>query len=245
MKIHRIAVQNFRSFKEKTELNNIKPVSVFVGANNTGKSNVIEVLSFLRGMANGSSPKPISEYIFDRTTDPMLFEVEFELNTERYEIVNLIPSPNTLEKWDLEESPFFKYIKYEAHVTVARCSKEVLYVTDHTGNYVKIIEHLWTSDNNNVECNYANIAGFFHSNTGAIDMFVESKLQFAKSTMSSNALGIFNPMPEPNNHCKTETQHHKKRQPSFKPRHQTLVRQPCQKQSCDSRSKTAKTRQIL
>ncbi len=197
MKIHRLSVQNFRSFKEKTVLNDIKPVSVFVGANNAGKSNVFEILSFLRAMANGNRPKQHIECTFDRTTDPFLIEIELELSeSERSSIINKIPTPNNLTDVNFQTSSFLQYIKYEAHVTEKRCSKEVLSITNRRKEYIPIIDQIWTSSNNMIETNYADIEQFFQSNEN-VEMFTRERLQFGKNSQGTDEFGILVPIHQP------------------------------------------------
>jgi AAA15 family ATPase/GTPase len=48
IKISLVRIQNFLSYKEETTVRDIYPISVFVGPNNTGKSNFIRSLDFYK-----------------------------------------------------------------------------------------------------------------------------------------------------------------------------------------------------
>jgi len=197
-----LSVQNFKSFKEKTELNDIKPVSVFVGANNAGKSNIIEILSFLREMGNKTRSKQHIDCTFDRTTDPFLIEIELELSeSERLSIINKIPTPNSLEGIDLQKTSFLQYVKYEAHVVDKRCSKEVLSITNHKKEYVPIIDQIWDSNSTTVVTNYAIIESFFRTDKRIVETFAGDVLQFNHNNQSSVEFGILVPILQPSMTC--------------------------------------------
>ncbi|HXV38191.1 MAG TPA: AAA family ATPase [Nitrosopumilaceae archaeon] len=91
MKIHKLSFKNFRSFKDKSTLDDVKPISTFVGSNSAGKSNIIEILSFLRKMANHEWIRPFADLTFDRNKNPIKIEIEFEKEVKRIlEIIRAI-----------------------------------------------------------------------------------------------------------------------------------------------------------
>jgi len=67
MKIIQLGLENFLSYKEKTVINPLQDVTVFVGPNNSGKSNVVKAFQFLRGLAGSKWEIPFGEIIFDKT----------------------------------------------------------------------------------------------------------------------------------------------------------------------------------
>lgn len=192
MKIHRLVIQNFRSFRDSTELGKVNKVNTFVGANNAGKSNVIEILSFLRSLANNKLSRDYSEFTFDRNKKPINIEIEFELDEpERRNIIDSITTPNSIAGIDLTKEDIFKFLKYQANVGEQRCLDESLYA-GYRDQYIHIVYYLWTGKNNNlVERRFANINGHFH-NRGSMDGFLQLQPSTVMNT-NSNVTGIFEP----------------------------------------------------
>ncbi len=197
MKIHWIAFENFRSFKEKAELANIKPVSIFVGPNNAGKSNVIEMLSFIRGMAMGSWSRRYDDLVYDKNNKNIHVEIELELTEdERRKIFSFMPNLNLLAaQVNFSTDGIFKYIKYSAQIGRQRCVAEDLYITDQNKAYVHIIHHQWTQGNSIMESTIANFNGLGTSPT----LNQISGLQPAvKNQAGTDAFGFLTPMVNPN-----------------------------------------------
>lgn len=191
MKLHRLSFENFISFEENADLGNIKPISVFTGSNSAGKSNIIEIFSFLRKMVMHNWSRSFKDLTFDRNKKPIKIELEFELDeSERKKAIDIIPTPPELAGIDLSKEDLFKYVKYKSVIGEPRCIEEDLYLWARD-QYVHIIHHLWTQDTNSIERRYANVAGHFHSG-GSIQGFL--KLQPSeKNDSSGNALGILEP----------------------------------------------------
>ena len=80
---------NFRSFQE-TRLENIKNINTFVGANKSGKSNLISVLKVLNSLSrNDFQQKEFSETVFDHNNEKQIeIEIDFVLNeSERSQLI--------------------------------------------------------------------------------------------------------------------------------------------------------------
>jgi len=192
MKLHRLSFENFTSFKEKTELNNIKPISIIAGSNSSGKSNIIEMFAFLRKMMDHNWSKPFEDLTFDRNKQPIKIELEFELDeSERQFMIDMIPTPPALQEIDLSKDDIFKFVKYTSAVSAPRCLEERLYLWAKE-QYVHVIHHIWTETaGNKIERRFANVAGHFH-NSGTIDNFLQLQ-PTEKSDQSGNALGFLEP----------------------------------------------------
>lgn len=192
MKLRRISFENFRSFKETADLGLIKPTSSFVGSNNAGKSNILEIFSFLRRMIDHQWSRQFEELSFDRNKKPIKLEIEFELDdADRSRIISSIPTPNTIANIDLSTEDIFQFVKYQALIGEPRCIEERLFLWAKD-QYVNVIYHSWTPQaNNKIERRFAHMDGHFHNN-GSIDDFL--RLQPAeRSNTNGNALGIMEP----------------------------------------------------
>jgi len=67
-KLEKLSIRNFKSIREQTlELNSL---NVLIGANGSGKSNLIQVFRFLREIANGN----LGTYSLQRGVDALLFQ---------------------------------------------------------------------------------------------------------------------------------------------------------------------------
>lgn len=192
MKLRRISFENFRSFKETADLGLIKPISSFVGSNNAGKSNILEIFSFLRRMIEHNWSRSFGELSFDRNKKPIKLEIEFELDdVDRSRIISSIPTPNTITNIDLSTEDIFQFVKYQALIGELRCIEEHLFLWAKD-QYVNVIYHSWTPQaNNKIERRFAHINGHFHNN-GSIDGFLKLK-PTEKSNTNGNMLGIMEP----------------------------------------------------
>ena len=92
MRFHKITFENFRSFEDSTNLDEIKSFTSFVGSNNSGKSNVLEILLFLRSMANKAWSRNYQDLTFDKNDNSINIEIELELSDdERQQIIESVP----------------------------------------------------------------------------------------------------------------------------------------------------------
>lgn len=93
MKVKTLGIQNFRSLKNVT-LDDIGDLVVLIGANSSGKSNILEALSLFFGQFNPAPSRnlgAISDYIwFDRDySNPVSFNITLE--TTKAELLQIIP----------------------------------------------------------------------------------------------------------------------------------------------------------
>ena len=81
MRLESLTLENFRSYRNKTVIDLEKPINVFIGRNNTGKSNIFEFLRWVAGPFTGQPVRQLSEYIHTgNTTSP--FRVSFILKID-------------------------------------------------------------------------------------------------------------------------------------------------------------------
>jgi predicted ATP-dependent endonuclease of OLD family len=93
MKVKTLGIQNFRSLKNVT-LDDIGDLVVLIGANSSGKSNILEALSLFFGQFDPAPSRnlgAISDYIwFDRdSSNPVSFNITLE--TTKAELLQIIP----------------------------------------------------------------------------------------------------------------------------------------------------------
>lgn len=93
MKVKTLGIQNFRSLKNVT-LDDIGDLVVLIGANSSGKSNILEALSLFFGQFDPAPSRnlgAISDYIwFDRDySNPVSFNITLE--TTKAELLQIIP----------------------------------------------------------------------------------------------------------------------------------------------------------
>lgn len=77
-----LRVQNFRSYKEKQACDGISFVNVVIGPNNAGKSNLVRVLQWYRGMARGQTSATPNILHTGNQRSSVTFEIEYELDDQ-------------------------------------------------------------------------------------------------------------------------------------------------------------------
>ena len=114
MRIKRIYIENYKSLKEvKVELN--EGINVFIGKNNTGKSNIIDALTFFSNIAKGRVSLNEHEYketVFGKDIEKeILFDLEYIISDE--EISSLF---SKLQLQNISFDDFKKSIQNIRHV---------------------------------------------------------------------------------------------------------------------------------
>src|SRR6266516_4038203 len=89
MRLESVTLENFRSYRNKTSIDLEKPINVFIGRNNTGKSNIFEFLRWVSGSIAGQQVRPLPEYIHTgNATRP--FRASFALKLDDSERARLL-----------------------------------------------------------------------------------------------------------------------------------------------------------
>lgn len=108
MRIKRIYIENYKSLKEvKVELND--GINVFIGKNNTGKSNIIDALTFFSNIAKGRVSLNEHEYketVFGKDIEKeILFDLEYIISDEAMlSLFSKLQLQNILSFDDFEKS---------------------------------------------------------------------------------------------------------------------------------------------
>jgi len=120
MLFREITLQNFRSYKDAVEINNLSDVNTFIGPNAAGKTNVFEALKYLKAMARiGGDVKAFGELVFDGDLNlDMRVRVVFSLsNMERTEVIEslFVDSPKNLVE-EIKKSPFLSELIWDVNI---------------------------------------------------------------------------------------------------------------------------------
>lgn len=150
-----ITIVGFRSIASIPELR-LEAINVLIGANGSGKSNFIEVFSFLNAIREGR----LQEYVVkaggadrllffgSKRTDSISLEVSFETRVNAYQIDlrrtaedELIPMNETVSFWEKGAHPGGPYLESisrvgkEAGISSASVRRVARYVRDHLASW--------------------------------------------------------------------------------------------------------------
>ena len=142
MKIIKLVLENFLSFKENTVIEPLRDITVFIGPNNAGKSNIFKACQFLRGLATGDWTIPFEEVIFDKSGKYFKIELKVELSIdERKSIISKnVDLEKIFESVDLNITPIFKFLRYSTTINQKGCIEERAYTTDEIGEDKLILQ---------------------------------------------------------------------------------------------------------
>jgi predicted ATP-dependent endonuclease of OLD family len=119
MLIRNITLENFRSYKDRTDINELSNVNVFIGPNGAGKSNIVEALKFLRKLIGGEQTKLFFEMAFDRNVD---LDIQLSLSialsdSERGRILDTLFKGNTRVALDsIKGTSFLRSLTYSVTI---------------------------------------------------------------------------------------------------------------------------------
>lgn len=133
IKITQVRLDNFLSYGGTVLINDIAPISVFVGPNNSGKSNLIRCLKFYHQLAKYSKLAEYSDT--DKimkmkhrltTSDPLSIEIKYWYENQNrsshpLELTHLI-SYNTIGEFD-RESLSFKRSEPDDNIDIFKVEK--------------------------------------------------------------------------------------------------------------------------
>ena len=112
MKLKKIHIKNFKSLKD-VEIDDIGDLNIFIGKNNSGKSNIFEAIKIFRSIGKSLD---IENLVYDKDyKDPeniIKIRVTFELlENEREEVLTkLFPKDATVDKKDVMNTSFFRLL---------------------------------------------------------------------------------------------------------------------------------------
>lgn len=161
MKLRKFALENFRSFKNKTEFD-FKNLTVLIGPNKAGKSNVIEGLKTLRSLAQGQLHQDYNDLVFDRKSDNITFEVELELSTADLKRVigYFIKQQEIFANFDYHNERLFRLVKYRTKFNSGSLVEEELSVSNQEGLFVSLVSNETAPDGRGI-CNFIDLENYF------------------------------------------------------------------------------------
>src|SRR3989442_11807974 len=139
MKLKALRANNFRSYRSAMTLDSIPSVTVIIGPNNAGKSNVVELLTWYRGMILGQSGRPPSEmkHTGNRSA-PLAIEVEFELDPEeKRSLLAGVGSADEMRQRLLQDPQFLTALRHVIRFE-QRLEKEVVEVRNLDGTWLPV-----------------------------------------------------------------------------------------------------------
>src|SRR5207249_11379764 len=113
MRLSDLRLRNFRSYKESTSFEGLRPITVLIGPNNAGKSNFVQALSWYRGMERGEQPG-IRDFVHTgNRSQPMGLDLEFEVDDRiRSGLVRSLSKSNDLSP-QLMTTLFLRKLRHE------------------------------------------------------------------------------------------------------------------------------------
>lgn len=112
MRLRRVRVENFRSYRNPVAIENVSDICVLIGRNNAGKSNFIKALDWYRGMAQGNETSPRILHT-GNNEKPLVFEIEFEFDeAERNAVLSVLPFKTEEISKSMRESKFMTRLRH-------------------------------------------------------------------------------------------------------------------------------------
>ena len=154
VELDEITIAGFKSIDSIPELK-LTAINVIIGANGSGKSNFIEVFSFLNALREGHLQEYVGKaggadrilFFGSKETDSILIEVSFKGGVNKYQISlkrteedELIPINETVYFWEKKTYPKpYSYslprIGKEAGISAVDVRRIPKYVRDHLGSW--------------------------------------------------------------------------------------------------------------
>ena len=130
MRLSKITVSGFRSFADETVIDGLDRINVFVGRNNAGKTNVIEILRLLNGLIDGNQYRRPVDFIA-RNEDTVVLTLEFSLNdTERTQTIEQLFKDGHVTAKDVAETNFLRNVSHSLKITAQGIVEETVDTTN-------------------------------------------------------------------------------------------------------------------
>ncbi len=190
MKLLELKLENFRSVKNQIVLENLKKITVFVGPNNVGKSNIIKALEFLSKISRNDQPDPLMNFIHDRVESNM--EIEITVETTKKERQTIIQDMKEIDhlftNLDFDNDPIFKFFKYKIVVNTKGYVSESFSITNNKKDFIEIAK-------GSLKGNYTVTPFDLKNHIKNSNMLEFNQPDFASFQNSSNPLGLLNGLP--------------------------------------------------
>ena len=141
LRLSNMVFKNFKSYKSTQALRQIKDLTVLIGPNNSGKSNIINVArlysDLVKNRLNGSYLIELSPLFFE-SSEPIQIELEFVLGKpERKAILDSLDiEPRLINV--LETSTFLNRLRHSVEIQVVGVTSESLSISNTTGGWLEI-----------------------------------------------------------------------------------------------------------
>lgn len=195
MNIHTIYLENFRSYKKGQGIENIRPITVFIGANNAGKSNIINALVWYKDMSMDNANFNTELLHVNNKLKPMRITIEFSLGVEeRQSLVELLPFKTTEIAKSMLKPQFFQKIKHEFQFNPnGNFSEEVLSIENFSGSWLPVLGYshnqiypaLWKTDIDNLAKD--------HITEGDIKVSQDSKKRIGERVQKLDRVFVWEP----------------------------------------------------
>lgn len=143
MRITSLKLENFRTYKEKTPLEDLKGLNIFIGPNNSGKSNVVHALRILRDLASASvsllTPDIFRKEINENDIDgEIMIEVVIDLSdSERKALMKSLGGDHLVN--ELPEKSILRRVRYLVKLNQYGTIHEELSILNNRNEYSDII----------------------------------------------------------------------------------------------------------
>jgi len=135
---------NFRSYKDGFQLEFKKPITVLIGRNNSGKSNILELVRWIREMATGTSRSFLEQFhsSTQRNNQAVMgADMVFELGgDDRNELLGIFTFPDHAVKNYLANSAFLKALRIAFRFRTNGILSEKIDVSNVTGPWLPLFE---------------------------------------------------------------------------------------------------------
>ena len=143
MRIVRVKVEGFRSYKKEAVIEGLKPVNVLVGRNDVGKTNVVEVFRFLSATAKGNlnEYRPVADVV-SRGSNSTSIEVQLEMSDEdRQNIIQAEYGGDSKKRESLLSSQFLRRVTHSVQFSKSGIfDSDVVVVSNVINGEFKIFE---------------------------------------------------------------------------------------------------------
>src|SRR5207249_11451911 len=137
MRLSDLRLRNFRSYKESTSFEGLRPITVLIGPNNAGKSNFIHALSWYRGMERGEQPG-VRDFIHSgNRSKPLALDLEFELDeAERRSLLVSALAKSRVSESQLVATMLLRRIRHDLEFELEGLLGETLRIVNLTSDWI-------------------------------------------------------------------------------------------------------------
>jgi putative ATP-dependent endonuclease of OLD family len=140
MRITSLKLENFRTYKERTSLEDLKGLNIFIGPNNSGKSNVLHALGILHDLAkNELNPNIFRKEINENDIDgEVKIEVVIDLSDpDRETLMKILGCDHLVD--ELPEKNILRRVRYLVKLNQYGTIHEELSILNNRNEYFDII----------------------------------------------------------------------------------------------------------